>query len=136
MNDFNTLFNQIQTHPDNLSFTRQGISPLYATNPLARICIIGQAPGLTAQTTRLHWNDPSGDRLRLWMGRYAMAHYLELSQKETLTHTVANYKTYLPRYFPLPHPSPRNNIWLRHNPWFEAQVVPHLQETVHAILQP
>jgi uracil-DNA glycosylase len=35
---------------------------------------------------------------------------------------------------PLPHPSPRNNIWLKKNAWFEAEVVPALQKRVQETL--
>jgi uracil-DNA glycosylase len=47
---------------------------------------------------------------------------------------VARYADYLPRYFPLPHPSPRNRFWQSRNPWFERQVVPELRKRVAAAL--
>ena len=58
-------------------------------------------------------------RLTLLIGRYAQAWFLQSDKKATLTETVKNWKEYQPEYFVLPHPSPRNNIWLKKNPWFE-----------------
>lgn len=54
--------------PDNQSFTSQGIKPLFAAPTTGRINIVGQAPGIKAQESRLYWNDKSGDRLRDWLG--------------------------------------------------------------------
>ena len=130
------------------------------------------------------WNDPSGDRLREWLGflmknftvhlsspsylwtftlgkgksgdlpprkgfaekwhpllikempqlelivligSYAIPYYLNVPKKTRITDVVRDFENYLPEYFPLVHPSPRNNIWLRKNPWFEAQVLPELK---------
>ena len=58
----------IMADPENRSFTDSGIAPLFAAPVTARINIVGQAPGLKAQNTRLYWNDQSGDRLRHWLG--------------------------------------------------------------------
>lgn len=58
----------IMADPANRSFTDSGIAPLFAAPVTARINIVGQAPGLKAQNTRLYWNDQSGDRLRHWLG--------------------------------------------------------------------
>lgn len=71
-------------------------------------------------------------RLTLLIGRYAQNFYLRENGKATLTATVAAYQEYLPKYFPLPHPSPRNRLWLKTNPWFEAQVLPELRRRVQA----
>lgn len=54
--------------PQNQSFTKRGIEPLFAAPLTARINIVGQAPGLKAEESRLYWNDKSGDRLREWLG--------------------------------------------------------------------
>lgn len=70
--------------------------------------------------------------LVLLVGSYAQAHYLD-GKRETLTSRVKRWETFAPRYFPLPHPSPRNTLWLRRNPWFEADVVPALRARVTAI---
>ena len=53
----------IMQDPDNRSFTEKGIEPLFAAPTTARINIVGQAPGIKAQESRLYWNDKSGDRL-------------------------------------------------------------------------
>ena len=58
----------IMADPENRSFTDRGIAPLFAAPVTARINIVGQAPGLKAQNSRLYWNDQSGDRLRHWLG--------------------------------------------------------------------
>lgn len=73
-------------------------------------------------------------RLTLLIGRYAQAWYLKKSCKPTLTETVAAYAEYLPRYLPLPHPSPRNRHWLTIHPWFAAEVLPTLKQRVAAAL--
>ena len=73
-------------------------------------------------------------KLTLLIGRYAQAYYLGNNIKPTLTETVSQYKDYLPAYFPLPHPSPRNNSWKRKNEWFAQHIVPELQLLVHGIL--
>ena len=69
-------------------------------------------------------------KLIMLIGMYAQNYYLKDKAKRTLTETVANYKDYLPRYFVMPHPSPRNRLWLRRNPWFEAEVIPELQNRI------
>jgi uracil-DNA glycosylase len=73
--------------------------------------------------------------LTLLIGQYSQNHYLAERQKPTLTETVKAFKTYLPRFLPLVHPSPRNRIWQKKNPWFEKDVVPYLQATVQRLLQ-
>jgi uracil-DNA glycosylase len=169
-----------------------GPRPVLQLGPNAPILIAGQAPGTRVHMTGLPFNDPSGDRLRQWLGvtreqfynpelfailpmgfcypgrgksgdlpprpecaarwrdellshapalkftlaigQYAIAWHLKDRQKPTLTETVKNWKNYWPRVLPLPHPSPRNNIWLRKNPWFEHEVVPKLQARVAQLL--
>lgn len=163
-----------------------GPRPVLRAAATARVLLVGQAPGTRVHATGIPWNDPSGDRLRLWLGigrdlfydetklaivpmglcypgraksgdapprkecgqlwfptllkllpnvglklligQYAQAYYLGKRRKATLTETVRAYRDYLPDYFPLVHPSPRNEIWLARNPWFEAEVVPVLRE--------
>ena len=60
--------NAIMRDAQNQSFTERGIEPLFAAPIGARINIVGQAPGVKAEQTRLYWNDQSGDRLREWLG--------------------------------------------------------------------
>ena len=183
----------IMQDPDNQSFTAKGIEPLFAAPTTARINIVGQAPGIKAQESRLYWNDKSGDRLREWLGvdrdtfyhsgmfavipmdfyypgkgksgdlpprkfvagewhqrlldtmpdielillvgKYAQQHYLPIKASESLTSVVHRFADFGPRYLPLAHPSPLNNIWLAKNPWFETDVVPALQKRVADILK-
>jgi len=72
--------------------------------------------------------------LVILIGMYAQNYYLKKDVKRTLTETVASFKDYLPNYFVLPHPSPRNRFWLTKNPWFENEVIPILKNNVQDIL--
>lgn len=72
--------------------------------------------------------------LVILIGMYAQNYYLKDKAKRTLTETVNHYPEYLPKYFTLPHPSPRNRFWLAKNPWFEKEVVPELQRRVQLLL--
>lgn len=65
--------------------------------------------------------------LTLLIGSYAQNYYLGKEKKRTLTETVRDFKNYLPQFLPLPHPSPRNNIWLKKNEWFSEEVLPTLR---------
>lgn len=73
--------------------------------------------------------------LILLIGQYAQKYYLKEKAKRTLTETVSHYEDYLPKYFALPHPSPRNRFWLSNNPWFEEHVIPELQKKVRCLIQ-
>ncbi|MFL5765724.1 MAG: uracil-DNA glycosylase family protein [Bacteroidia bacterium] len=73
-------------------------------------------------------------KLVLLVGQYAQNYYLGDKAKNTLTETVHHFKDYLPEYFPLPHPSPRNNIWQARNKWFGKKVLPELKKQVQTIL--
>ncbi|MGT2958697.1 uracil-DNA glycosylase [Streptococcus bovimastitidis] len=187
------IFKAIMDDKENKQYTEQGIEPLYSAPKAAKIAIIGQAPGIIAQETKIFWNDRSGLKLREWLGvdndtfyhsdqfailpmdfyypgkgksgdlpprkgfankwhqpiletlseleimilvgQYAQNHYLGKSKKKNLTETVKHFEDYLPDYFPLVHPSPRNQIWQKKNPWFEEQVVPQLQKRVARLLK-
>ena len=67
-------------------------------------------------------------QLTLLIGQYAQAYYLQEKVSGKVTERVKHYQNYLPTYFPLVHPSPRNQIWMAKNPWFEAEVVPDLKK--------
>ena len=69
-------------------------------------------------------------RLTLLIGSYAQDYFLGDKKEKTLTLTVKSWATYAPEYVVLPHPSPRNNIWLKKNPWFQAEVLPYLKERI------
>jgi uracil-DNA glycosylase len=72
--------------------------------------------------------------LTILIGQYAQRHYLLGRVKKTLTETVHAYDEYLPRWFPLVHPSPLNFRWQARNPWFEETVLPQLRQRVDAAL--
>lgn len=74
-------------------------------------------------------------KLIVLVGSYAQNYYLGDTKKDTLTETVKAYQSYLPLYFPLVHPSPRNIGWHMNNPWFEKEVIPYLQARVKEILE-
>jgi uracil-DNA glycosylase family 4 len=74
-------------------------------------------------------------QLILLVGQYAQAYYLKNNRKKTLTETVKSWQEFLPTYFPLPHPSWRNNGWRKNNPWFETDLLPELQHRVWSILE-
>lgn len=73
-------------------------------------------------------------KLIILIGSYSMKYYLGKGMKENLTETVRSYKEYLPKYFPIVHPSPLNFRWQKANPWFEGEVVPVLRDMVGKIL--
>ncbi|MFC3931737.1 uracil-DNA glycosylase family protein [Streptococcus dentapri] len=187
------IIKAIMDDPQNQIYTEQGIEPLFTAPKTARINIVGQAPGIRAQESRLYWNDPSGDNLRDWLGidrdvfynsdkiavipmdfyypgkgksgdlpprkgfaekwhplileelphialtlligNYAQHYYLRQKSSVKLTDNVRNYQDFLPNFFPLVHPSPRNNIWQAKNPWFKEEVLPDLQKLVREILE-
>lgn len=74
-------------------------------------------------------------QLTLLFGQYALERYLGDRRQKNLTETVQHWESYLPDYLPLPHPSPRNQIWERKNPWFGEAVLPYLQERVSKLLR-
>ncbi len=80
------------------------------------------------------WQSMPDIKLFLLIGNYAQRYYLRKNVKKTLTETVRSYQEYLPKYFVLPHPSPRNNIWIKKNPWFEEELIPVLRERVLLII--
>lgn len=168
-----------------------GPRPIVQFSRSSRIVIIGQAPGRRVHETGVPWDDPSGVRLRAWLGltdddfyepglvaivpmgfcypgtgqsgdlpprpecaplwhdrileqlpvdrlevilgAYAQGRYID-DAEPTLTATVGRWREYLPERIVLPHPSPRNNRWLRQNPWFEAETLPAVRERVSEVV--
>ncbi|HEX8779191.1 MAG TPA: uracil-DNA glycosylase family protein [Rhodanobacter sp.] len=163
-----------------------GPRPVLQASPQSRLLIVSQAPGRKVHETSIPFNDPSGDRLRDWLGvdratfydaakiaivpmgfcfpgtgkggdlpprpecapawhppllprlrqvrltlaigQYAQAGLLGERRGRTLTDTVLAWRGHLAHgVLPLPHPSPRNRLWLKRNPWFEAELLPELR---------
>lgn len=169
--------------------------PVLRVSKSARICVVGQAPGTRVHASGTPFSDPSGERLRDWMGvdadtfydasriaivpmgfcfpgldakggdlpprrecaplwrdrifallpnirlmllvgQYAHVWHLGSARKKTLTETVRAWREYAREpvngilQFPLPHPSWRNNAWLKRNPWFAEELLPALREEV------
>ena len=73
-------------------------------------------------------------RLTLLIGQFAQHRYLAASRRETLTEAVRRAADMLPDFMPLPHPSWRSTIWMRNNPWFEADILPLLRKAVQGAL--
>ena len=166
-----------------------GPRPVFQISPTAKVLIAAQAPGIRVHKSGKPFTDPSGDRLREWMGvdeatfynpehiailpmgfcypgtgksgdlpprkecapawrkallntmpdihltlvigQYAHEWHLGNRREKNLTETVKNWRAYRGQnIIPLPHPSPRNNIWLKKNPWFEEEVIPALQTSI------
>ena len=85
------------------------------------------------------WMEPILDKLpqrklTLLIGQYSQDWFLNGAKKSNLTETVKNWQDYQPEYFVLPHPSPRNNIWLKKNPWFEKKLVPKLKKKIKELM--
>lgn len=167
--------------------------PVLQLHPNAKILLAGQAPGRRVHASGIPFDDPSGDRLRDWMGiskeifynpqkiaivpmgfcfpgtgksgdlpprpecaqtwrqklldrlpnikstlvigKYAQDYHFQGFQPiKSVTQLVSDWQQYWPTQIPLPHPSPRNNLWLRKNPWFEAELVPLIQARIKEIL--
>jgi uracil-DNA glycosylase len=72
--------------------------------------------------------------LTLLIGAYAQAYYLGDRRGRTLADTVRAWRDCAPDFLPLPHPSPRNRLWLKRNPWFDSEVIPVLRERVGSLL--
>ena len=166
--------------------------PIFQLDPRARILIVGQAPGRKAHERGVPFDDPSGDRLREWMGidrktfydpemvailpmglcfpgkgesgdlpprkecapawrarllshlpaieltlvigRYALDWHLPDRSSASVTDAVLAWRKYWPRIFPTPHPSPRNQRWLRSNAWFEREALPKLRKRIRELI--
>jgi uracil-DNA glycosylase len=192
MTSFSSLLAEVRACTICADHLPLGPRPVFQLHPKARILIAGQAPGTRVHASGVPFDDPSGNRLREWLGvtrevfydpkqiallpmgfcypgsgrsgdlpprpecalawreqllgqlqqlrmtivlgQYAQLYHFGRTNK-SLTELVASWRSYWPDKVPLPHPSPRNNIWLRRNPWFEAEVVPSLRKRVAEILQ-
>ena len=88
----------IMNDAPNRVYTEKGIEPLFSAPKEAKLVIVGQAPGIKAQESHLYWNDPSGDRLRDWLG---------LSRKEFYQ---TNLIAHLPMDFYFPGSAKRGDL--------------------------
>nr|WP_167303580.1 uracil-DNA glycosylase family protein [Sphingobium vermicomposti] len=164
--------------------------PVIQVSPQARLLIASQAPGSKVHASGIPFSDPSGDRLRDWMGVTSKTFYdasrvaivpvgfcypgrarsgdaaprpecARLWRKGLLTQMprikltllvgtyaqenalgagrmterVRRFREFLPKYFPLPHPSWRSRMWASANPWFELEVLPELRRRVQDVLE-
>ncbi|WP_018152351.1 uracil-DNA glycosylase family protein [Leeia oryzae] len=76
--------------------------------------------------------------LTLVIGQYAQAYHLpdaSTSVTRTVAQTLSHSQQHPASMIALPHPSPRNNLWLRKNPWFETEVIPYLRRQVQKALR-
>lgn len=73
--------------------------------------------------------------MRILIGQYSQKYFLGERRKGNLTSTVRSWKDYYPEYLVMPHPSPRNNIWLRKNEWFENELLPILKKDINTLLR-
>lgn len=190
---FQMLVDEVRNCESCKPFLPRGPRPVLQLHPKASILIAGQAPGKKVHETGIPFDDPSGERLREWMGidrptfynakkiailpmafcypgtgkfgdlpprpecaltwrtqllrqlphikltlvigQYAQDYHLVDSPYETVTEIVKAWKEFWPNRLPLPHPSPRNNIWLKRNPWFKEELLPILQSKVGALVR-
>lgn len=85
------------------------------------------------------WRERLLEQLRqlevtLLVGQYAQAYHM-IADGLSLTDRVRSWRSYWPHRIPLPHPSPRNNIWLSRNPWFASELLPMLKRRVSEVLE-
>lgn len=74
-------------------------------------------------------------QITLVIGQYAQAWHMPTAKESSLTDLVRAWRDYGTQLMPLPHPSPRNNIWLKRNPWFGEEVLPALRRRIRAALK-
>ena len=193
-NAFDSLLSDIRNCQICASALPHEPRPVIRAKSSATLCIAGQAPGTRVHKSGKPFTDPSGDRLRDWMGvteeefyddrkiaivpmgfcfpglddkggdlpprkecaeewrnrvfehlgdvhvtllvgQYAQKWHLGKARRKTLTETVSCWRDYLPQYLPLPHPSWRNNAWIKKNPWFEQELLPELRALVSTALK-
>lgn len=70
--------------------------------------------------------------LTIVLGKYAQAYHIG-RQRSSVTELVQDWKSFWPTLIPLPHPSPRNQAWVKRNPWFERKVLPALRRRVREL---
>lgn len=192
-NEVDTLLEEIRACRLCEAHLPLGPRPVVQASAHSRLLIVSQAPGRKVHETGIPFNDPSGDRLREWLGigrdtfydpgkiaiapmgfcfpgtgkggdlpprpecaptwqprlmpllsqvrltlvigQYAQKALLGKQRRRNLTETVKDWREFLAdQRLPLPHPSPRNQMWLRRNPWFTDELLPELRTRVAAVL--
>ena len=191
MNDFNKLLTDVRACTLCADHLPLGPRPVLQLDPMAKILIAGQAPGLKVHKSGVPFDDARGKRLRQWMGiedhtfydpqqiailpmgfcfpgtgrsgdlpprsecipawreallaqlpaleltlvlgQYAQTYHFG-NQFKSVTELVRSWAKYWPSQVALPHPSPRNNLWLKRNPWFELELIPALQKQIAKLL--
>ena len=192
MTDLDSLLVEVRNCQTCIGSLPQPPRPVLQCSATARILIAGQAPGRKVAASGIPFDDPSGERLREWMGierdlfydagkiailpmgfcypgsgksgdlpprpecaaqwrakllalmpqvqltlvlgGHAQRYHFE-NAALSVTQQVKSWRDHWPRMLLLPHPSPRNNRWLKQNPWFEAEVLPRLRTRLNEILQ-
>ena len=74
--------------------------------------------------------------LNLIIGRYAIDWHAPEHSKSSVSEAAKDWKAHWPHRLILSHPSPRNNRWLKTNPWFEGEILPQLQARVANVICP
>lgn len=191
MTDLLTLLSEVRSCTLCAQDLPLGARPVLQVHANARILIAGQAPGTRVHASGIPFDDPSGERLREWLGitrdvfydpeqiailpmgfcypgtgnsgdlpprpecapawRIALLSHLKRIKVTivlgkyaqdyhfgktgmSVTDLAKSWETHWPHLVPLPHPSPRNNLWLRRNPWFEKDLLPNLRRAVDEAL--
>ncbi len=80
-------------------------------------------------------NELGSIKMVLLVGSYSIRYYLGEKRGKSVAETVASFESFLPRFFPLVHPSPRNRKWMKDNLWFSEEVIPRLREETEKILR-
>jgi uracil-DNA glycosylase len=124
--DRETFYDETRIALAAMAFCFPGYDGNGADRPPPRIC---------ASTWRKPLIEALPDiRLTLLVGSYAQRWHLGDAVKSNMTETARAWRDYAPRFIPLPHPSWRNNGWLKQNPWFERDLLPYLRKRVRRLL--
>jgi uracil-DNA glycosylase len=124
--DRDVFYNETRIAIIPMGYCYPGRDPRGGDLPPRPECAKHWLPKLLAQLPKIEFT--------ILAGQYAQRHYLGDRLKNSLTETVRNWREYFPQFLPIPHPSPRNTMWLKRNAWFEHEVVPHVQTRVKELL--
>ena len=124
--DRDTFYDQSRVAIAAMAFCFPGTDAKGGDRPPPRICAAHWRARLMEQLPDV--------KLTLLVGAYAQAWHLGERAKSNMTQTVRAWRDYAPRFIPLPHPSWRNNGWLKQNPWFERELLAYLRRRVRLVL--